>query len=334
MPIILLVGDCDAALGHRAKKLCPDASLLDHDTYSAYLALQSHPTQQQIFFTSAGDLPKISNAGAPLYQVIEHADQVWYHPPARWSDHCVDFNLESAQTITEYFLYIANRKKSHVHGLNLSAFQNTSYLDLQTSRHSDHSCVWLAGCSITAGVGVEPEQRYAALLARKYRLRPMVDLSRSGSSIEWQADQLLRSDIRPGDRVLWGLTSEFRSTVWSRSASQPRSLTIMDQDALRLGPADNVFDETRLFKAITACHQVANLCHKVGAELFMVPIMCTEHLQLLLHSHPDYYQLDYAPAYADFGSDGMHPGPKQHQRYADAIDEIWQQTLQPCKDNT
>ena len=80
------------------------------------------------------------------------------------------------------------------------------FTQLQKYRQTDDKTLWITGCSITHGIGVSKEQRYADLLEKKLGL-PTVLLTQSGSSIAWQTDQLLQSDIRAGDLVVWGLTS-------------------------------------------------------------------------------------------------------------------------------
>ena len=45
---------------------------------------------------------------------------------------------------------------------------------------------------------------------------------------------------------------------------------------------------------------------------------------VLKHLHTNFehfYQLEYNGKFIDFGTDGQHPGPKQHQAYADFLYE-------------
>ena len=54
----------------------------------------------------------------------------------------------------------------------------------------------------------------------------------------------------------------------------------------------------------------------------MVPILCSENFRLMLNPLPEFYQLPYQTKYIDIGNDNLHPGPGQHQFYADAILKI------------
>ena len=171
--------------------------------------------------------------------------------------------------------------------------EDSTLVKLKSKRKSDDQAqLWIAGCSVTAGVGVNPDQRFAVLIAENFGGQ-FVDLAKGGSSIEFATDQILRSNIRNGDWVIWGLTSEYRALIWDRKSDQDASFTSYTFDYKRTNKADDVVDETRLYKAVISYSQVENFCKKVGAHLIAVPIICSEALQLLLHDHDSYYQLPY-----------------------------------------
>lgn len=318
MSVTLFVGDCTKDLARHATSFNSSAFLVDFDNYKKFL---THSESNLVAYTSFADLPKITNKECVFYQVLNHADKIHYHPPEIWSDHSDEFSLQNMQQITEYFLYLINSEKKNVQGLDLSKYNSTPYLKLQDIRKINQRQLWLAGCSVSAGVGVEPNQRYAQIIADRFNLR-VSDLSRGGSSLEFAADQILRSDIQKDDVVLWGLTSEYRALIWNRKTSLSSSINPYNFDYHYTNRADDIADETRLFKAVTCYFQVRNFCQKVGATLIAIPILCSEALQLLLHSDEYYYQLPYSPCYLDVGSDNSHPGPKQHQWYAEQINNI------------
>jgi hypothetical protein len=78
--------------------------------------------------------------------------------------------------------------------------------------------LWIVGCSISHGVGVDPGQCWGALAATQLDLAPEF-LTAEGYSIEWAADQILKAPIGPADTVLWGLTTPNRS-MWYDDAGQ------------------------------------------------------------------------------------------------------------------
>jgi hypothetical protein len=323
MTITLFVGDCTEYLAIEATKFDASAQLLDFSNFKEYLAVSNtHAT----FYTSVADLPKISRECTVFYEVLQKADKIYYRPPKIWSDHSTDFSLQNQQQITEYFLYLTNRDKHNVNGLNLSEYTNTSYLNLQNPRIINDRQLWVAGCSVTAGVGVDNKDRYPTLLAKKFNLT-WSDLSRGGSSIEFQADQILRSNVQKNDIVLWGLTSEYRATIWNETLNKIEFINPHTFDHVRTKKADNVCDETRLYKAMISVKQVINFCDKIKAPLIIVPIMCTKRLQLMLHQESSYYQLPYPAKPFDLGTDNMHPGPIYHQWYASCIGEFFEKVL-------
>jgi len=132
-------------------------------------------------------------------------------------------------------------------------------------------------------------------------------LAKGGSGLEFQKDQILRSDVRSGDIVLWGLTEERRRTIWS--AKGPITA---DRDY-------KTFDETGVYLSVTSIFQVINFCRKIGAHLILVPTISAETLRLGLSHVPEFLNFPYKPKFSDYGTDGYHPGPLQHQMWADYI---------------
>jgi hypothetical protein len=318
MSITLFVGDCTKDLGTQAKDFDSSAFLVEFGNYKKFL---THSESNLVAYTSFADLPKITDQECVFFQVLNHADNIHYCPPEIWSDHSDEFRLQNTQQITEYFLHLIHSEKKNVQGLDLSKYKLNPYLKLRDTRKTNQRQLWLAGCSITAGVGVQTTQRYAQIIADEFDLC-VSDLSRGGSSLEFATDQILRSDIRKDDVVLWGLTSEYRALIWDRKTSNSDTIHPYKFDYHNTNQADDIADETRLFKAVTCYFQVRNFCQKLDAILVTIPLICSEALQLLLHSDEHYYQLPYRPCYLDLGSDRVHPGPKQHQWYADQIKNI------------
>ena len=318
MTVNLFVGDCTEYLSISAKEFEKTSYLVDFSNFEQYLKLSN---VNITVYTSAADLPKISKDRAVFYEVLQKADQIYYRPPTRWSDYDPEFSLQNQQQLTEYFLYLVNQEKCNVNGLNLESYTSSPYLALQTQRIDNQSQLWIAGCSVAAGVGVEFNKKYAVSVAQNFNGK-FLDLSMGGSSLEFAADQILRSDIRSGDTVVWGLTSEYRAPYWDRTNQRVATINNHTFDYCRTNKADDITDETRLYKSVISFNQVANFCTKVDAKLIAVPLVCSEALQLLLNNHESYYQLPYQPKFIDLGTDNLHPGPKQHQWYADHINKI------------
>ena len=310
--IHIFVGDCDEDLARAARSYDPTAFLRDSAVYQKLK--QGRLPQQFVAYTGLSDLPKITADDSPLWTVLNIADCITYHPPAVWSDHTAIFDHWSAQRMTEYLLSEIQRKKHNVRGLNLDHYVSTDWLPVCTDRSHDNAQLWIAGCSVSHGVGVTDKQRYGYLVAQHFE-KSVGFLTQTGSSIQWAADQILRADVQANDIVVWGMTSEYRQTslinnkivhrpFWSKDVSDHR--TFCD--------TENFF-----YLGLTSLHQVRNHINRIGARLVLLPLLCSENIKLRLLHCPEYCAVPYAESYLDLGTDGEHPGPQQHQAYADLV---------------
>lgn len=310
--ITLFVGDNDQTLPERALAHDPGAWLVDHSNWQQVL---DHAGDQSItVYTSLSDLPKITQDRSVFWLLLERADEIYYVPPARWSDHIGRFTWSGQKTLTEFYLCLQIRSGGVVRGFDLALQTDHHYLDLADQRGQASHVIWIVGCSLSHGDGVLPDQRYGHLIARETG-RPVRWLTRSGSSLEWQADQILRSDLQPGDTVIWGLTSENRSPMAHDGWVVPWPDHSMEDLHYRL-------HETRYYKAITSVFQVINSCEKIGCELILLPLMASEKLQIALMRERTFHCLPYHTRYLDLGTDGVHAGPLQHRCWADSCLEI------------
>lgn len=296
------------------------------------------------FFLNPNNMPLVSYASMDsldndfklVCQVLDAADEITYISPPLWSDHktldIFDPN-DSLQGTCDIIMFDFLKKKQNVRGLDLSKYHNPNITLLADTRKTDDRQLWVAGGSDTYGVGVSSEQRYGALLSEKLGL-PVSFLSQAGSSIEWAADQILRSDIRPGDLVVWGLTTDYRAPHWN---SFTQKVEHVNASALTSKIYDFKFDvpisalleiitcQSRVYKSIVSIEQVANYCSKIGAHLLILGILQSESVTLQI-SHIAAFAplpiqisqyLDHYQEFFDLGTDNRHPGPRQHQYYAD-----------------
>lgn len=304
--INLFVGDNDNLVKQAAMALDPSAFLVDHSNCEEFL---SGNCTSVTAFTSFADLPKITKDRSVFYEVLCQADCIYYCPPQVWSDHADHFAWNSQQIMTEYYLYQINRVKHNVQGFVTPSLNKDSWLELVQTRTHQEPVLWVSGCSVANGYGVQAHESFASLVAQAIN-RPVIRLTRNGTSIAWAADQILRSDIQAGDILIWALTGE------------NRAVKITDSAVDRETDPDLLMDETRLYQALTSVHQVKNFCDKIGCQLIVLPVLCSEQLQLMLHDLAGYYQTPYMPWFLDKGTDNLHPGPAQHQAWADACIKI------------
>ena len=305
MTITLFVGDIDHTIATTAQKMDPKAWLIDHNNYKTFLLTEHN--EAITVYTSFSDLPKITSTSAVFFEILKKVDNIFYCPPEKWSDQSDNFSWNSNQIITEYFLYQIALIKNNVQGLTLDHYCN--YLALAELRKTEERQIWIAGCSIAHGVGVDYDKKFGTLISNKLDLL-VSHLTKPGSSIEWAKDQILRSDVRKNDIVIWGLTQEVRATL----AVNGKVRNETDPNIL--------LNETSLYRAVTSVNQVVNFCKKISVQLILLPIICSEQLQLQIFQLDEYYQLQYRTKFLDFGTDNLHPGPPQHQAWADVVCQL------------
>lgn len=196
---------------------------------------------------------------------------------------------------------------------------------LTNTRTNNSPILWTAGCSFTYGFGVDPNQRYGAVLSELLNLDEVI-LAKNGSSIFWAADQILRSDIKKDDIVVWGITNSARINYNDKFNLESATVGIYKDIKDQLWDL-NYFDSVILtisnYKQIL---QVINYCNKIGAKLYLVNLLDQSLISLLLTKYSNFINLvkNYDSStgvskFLDYGSDNWHPGPRQHRHYADQI---------------
>jgi len=328
--IKIYVGDIYEDLAVYACSQHSDAKLLSTNNLKEFYSSSSG-----VYYTALGDLPKDE---LTIYNILNKADQIEYFTPQTWCDGKsveTDF-LESVQGATELILSYFAKEKQNVIGLN---YLNQHYVDVPEIKSDEHdlekrktdaSQLWVAGCSITFGKGVDKNQRYGNLVAQHLD-KPVSHLTCVGSSIPWQADQILRSDLRKNDILIWGLTSENRFDYWSEvdtvrhvnpnfrksSYNSTDPLWMNDKTVERM-----LLHENTKYQALKNILQVINYCKKTNTKLLLLGLLNSKTLSMLLNQFPFYFyylDLNNYQHYKDLGTDNEHPGPQQHRLYADYV---------------
>jgi len=312
--MILFVGDVDDSVRNAALDYGARAFLVDRSNVEKILQAKENDL---VVYTSFADLPKMTKTRNVFFEILDRADMIYYVPPKQWSDHNEEFDHWNLQRITEYLLYVIHRQKKNVIGLNLVPGLDSPYLKLADVRQTPGKQLWIAGCSIPHGDGVKKSQRFGNLLASKLELS-VSHLTYGGSGIPWAADQILRSDIRPGDILTWAVTSEYRYCFWDKKMIHNGAYTFESSEDRRIG--DGL--ENMVYRAVTSIHQVINFCHKIGVKLILLPTIPSETLRLAFHDCDDWHSPDYHYGFLDLGSDGVHPGSVQHAEWADFCYDI------------
>jgi len=324
--ITLFVGDCDTSIARIANQFDQTAVLIDYNNYEYFLSCEHGYTG----YTSLADLPKDLSV---IYRLLNQADCVFYHPPECWSDGKTIDTIEitdSMHGVTELILYNIAIVKNNVVGLDLKKFNPNLYLPLVDTRRSDLPQLWIAGCSTSLGVGVSEHERYGYLLGKFLNL-PVSFLTATGSSISWVADQILRSDLRANDIVVWGLTEENRLTFWDPKFNKTVHVNSTYTHAEKINLSKNIINRlkthtTNFVTAVQKVYEIVNFCRKTNVTLLIINIHSTDTVNIHLQNLKEFFKYSYPltngkwsihNSFVDLGTDGEHPGPLQHKLYAD-----------------
>lgn len=327
---LAFVGDTGSYLATQAREYDPMAQLIDHTNYEEFLSGRLCATT---IYTSLGDF----NGNLPgFYQVIRSCSKIVYAPPTSWSDgQEIDLTIPTTcvQGLTENLLLLA-ADQIDIENIEACYFYPQVNPLVDTRKLSD-SQLWIAGCSISHGVGVESNQRYGQLVANELDL-PVSFLTMGGSSVAWSADQILRSDLRAGDILVWGITGTFRThyikdkllhQILINSYQKTKEIT-------QIVPLDTLVSENTVYHNLYSIEQVINFCKKCQVKLVLLGLLTGNDMLRYLKTQPNYFNFPYKfdflnnipyIQYLDFGSDNKHPGPKQHQQYAEFVLQILKQ---------
>jgi len=200
---------------------------------------------------------------------------------------------------------------------------------LVKQRTTEDPVLWTVGCSVTYGCGVDYAERWGSILSQQLDM-PEVSLSKPGSSYHFHTDQILRSDIRSGDIVVWGLTEMSRfeyAKNWELDSGTIREYTNLPT-YLQYYTLDYFDSQTKFVLAMKNILQVINYCKKINVKLYIINLMDVTYFKTIFSKMPNYidcasvkiYDGHHNPLYfIDWGTDNGHPGPKQHREYAEKL---------------
>jgi hypothetical protein len=306
----LYIGDGSQGFSKSINILDTSAELITDKNISKYLNKQTTTA-----YTSLNDLGQYAWA-TEFKHLLDISANITYIPPQQTTQGDELTSDDHIKLLLENYSCITSRTIA-----GLDSFKNqfaNQFLKLQSQRQTEDCQLWVVGCSHTIGAGVSPAERYATLVANQLTL-PCTLLAFSGTSIEWAADQILRSDIRSGDTVFWGITSNGRLSYCSRTGLKHVTASTYNTDAqlkdqVSIDRLDNI---DLLYHNVRFVHQVINKCRGIGAQLFMLEVTKNPILSPFLYGLNNYdVGVNYYENFVDYGRDGEHPGAEQHKIYA------------------
>jgi len=328
---MIIVGDTSEDLAIYANSQSSDFTLLSDENFSSF-------NKKNNYYTSVGDL----NIDRLKY-VLHTSEKIFYYPPPSniWSN-------DETREQTEILL-LTEKKKYDIN--IIGAIPN--YLN-QISKTIPHSVnritkenqIWFYGCSITNGVGVNKKEMYPTILAEKIGL-PFKNNATVGSSNQYQASLIFKSDIKKGDIIIWGITSSERSIIYGKTKygkiktkygkivdNQKDNILNITIQTYELQPKINdlfplelLLSDHMLYENITYIQGVQNFCNKMGVKLLMGGILASKLFNAYLINFNNYKDLDVYK-FLDVGTDNTHPGPETHKIYAKNFYNFYLNTTQ------
>ena len=310
MKITVYVGDITEELATKVLMIDHSATLIDCTNYSN-LASGS-------YYVSIGDFKSIDQ----FKSVLTQATNIVYLPPKNWS------HPEMKRATEQCFIDLHGTITVHNF---MSAISRDLYLflELEDKRKTESPQLWSVGCSFTAGAGVLTNERYGQLLSDSLGLKVSF-LAKSSSSIIWQADQILRSDIRSGDLLVWGLTALTRFPYIVDHQMVHANASPLAIDRVKHLVDIDIFDsEDLLYRTIVSIYQVINFCKQVNIKIILANLMSKE-LPPYMQSFKEFIDL-CEHKFIDVGSDSSHPGKQHHIFYCkqllEKINELYPEVL-------
>lgn len=309
--LIVCVGDIFEELSQYARLLSPDAYHIDQQN-------QNHHGSG-VAYTSLGDFNTIYD----LLNALKRSTSLIYVPSESWSDQALAYEFQSLEKSTLIALHICR----NVFGIPVKNLPELPTL-LQSPvdrRRVETPQMWISGCSVSHGIGVSNDQRYGAILESATNL-PVSYLTIPGASNDWAADQILSSDVRSGDIVVWGLTDCTRYQLYKDWSHHHVTTTSYQKikDLQQLISIEMLGSQQIFFHDLSKIKQVKNFCDSRQARLILVEIQCSIEMCAYLSTELDFVTVygfanDPVASFLDFGTDQRHPGPLTHQLYASKI---------------
>lgn len=261
----------------------------------------STPTNHGTYFVSLGDFNNVQT----FCDILLSADELIYFEPNQWS------NLETKLETEKHLAHWSAVKNLPVKNITF----NTLYKTSSISRQHGHQ-IWFTGCSITAGNGVEPHDCYTNAIGQYFNL-PCQNLSYPGASNAWAARQIMLSDLRKNDIVIFGITSWARISMHVAGIGEIHiNPNYLEHYPIckKLVSVSNLESNDNFYQGLNQIACVENFCKVVGAKLILLGLLTDSKFESHLTNKTTF--VGCPRPWKDLGSDNLHPGPQQHAEFA------------------
>jgi hypothetical protein len=260
----------------------------------------AQPTNEQCYHTSVGDLSPYD-----ILSVSRKFDVINFIPDK--------FDLHSDTYFTTAVLLQHLSHTKLVTGYCPKSIQN--FLSADVNDRPPESILWVFGCSHSYGVGLRPDELTFGKHISQATGLPLKTVARPGSSTQWSLRHIMNAKFRPGDHVIWQLTSPERFS-YELPPIEYRLGAIKERHIL-----ETFTDKHILFTQLTLFNQGLQYLKSQPVKFSVISINSKSNIfyQCLMEytKHKEYcYALDYN---LDLGTDQLHFGPLSHKALAQRI---------------
>lgn len=196
----------------------------------------------------------------------------------------------------------------------------TELLDLEISSFADHEDIkkrtsnkllWVYGCSHSYGTGLnDSTETYGSCLSKELNL-PLNLIAKPGSSTHWSLRQLINSDLKKDDYVVWQITSPYRLSYFNGKHVQEIALSNCNSRSI----IDSYTDEQCFFLQLSYLNIGVQYLNSIGVKFTILSVDNREmNLNFEYSKYPEYYCA--TNFVVDYGSDNLHFGPLSHKKLA------------------
>lgn len=270
------------------------------------------------------------NKYADFCMLLDQADRIIYNPPGVWHDEKSNISATKENTLTVLRRFQQKKLVENLPPGSLPSYMSSTVDTRRTSLPQ----IWIAGCSISHGIGITESERYGEILSRNLGLQCSW-LTCPRSSVAWASDQIIRSDIRPNDIVVFGLTHYTRmmylqeqelfhvnvGAVDPRNDKDKRVSKVVSKDLL-----DRLDSEDNKLQNLLSIIRVVRFCESVGVRIILAD-MFHDNFIAYLADFPNYMvmtnfldqDISRSNGYLDLALDNQHPGPMTHAKFAEIL---------------
>lgn len=253
------------------------------------------------YHTSLGDLT-INE----LLSIVHKFDSIEY----------VDTNFISGEDITTDTLNFLSFINSRLHISNFSTngdvLSFAEHPDIKSS--FDTPTLWVYGCSHSHGTGLDSSSNtYGSHLAKELTL-PLKLITKPGSSTHWSLRQLVNSNLKKDDIVVWQITSPYRLSFFNGKHVQEIVLSNSNNRTL----IETYSDEQCFFLQLSYVNIGVQYLRSIGVKFIVLSVDSRDmEFNYGYSTYPEFY---CATGFAvDRGSDNLHFGLLSHKNLANAL---------------